>query len=102
MEEFSLIEFPVTDKYFGWPNPFISNGSIIILIQDGKLEFGLYNEPNEETPYPSFLHPIQPPKNKEIEIEVEKYLKQYHPEYFTSMNSIVLACPIRIAEKIIW
>ena len=102
MEELSLIEFLVTDKYFGWPNPFIPNGSIIILIQDNKLEFGIYNEPNEETPYPSFSHPIEPQKNREIELEIEKYIRQNHSEYFTSKNAIVLTCPSRIAEKIIW
>jgi hypothetical protein len=102
MEDLTLIKFKVTNKLFGYPQPFIPDGSIVILIQEGRIEFSLYNEATQDFPNPTFNHPKEQEKNRELELEVEELIKQKHPQYLTSDVSIVLTCPTRIAEKIIW
>ena len=102
MEDLTLIEFRVTHNTYGYPDPFIPDGSIVILIQDGKIEFSLYHEATDEYRYPSFSHPREQEKNKKLELEVTELLMLKYPEYLVSDTSIVLTCPVRIAEKIVW
>ena len=102
MEDFSLIDFIVTDKYFGWPKPFIPDDSVVILIQDAKIGFALYKEATTESPYPTLNHPADQARNKALELEVETYVRQSHPEYLKLKQSIVLTCPKRISEQVIF
>ena len=102
MEDLTPIKFNVTNNLLGYPEPFITDGSIVILIQDGKIEFSLYHQATDEYRYPSFSHPREQGKNKKLELEVTELLKLKYPEYLVSDTSIVLTCPVRIAEKIVW
>lgn len=40
MEEFTLIEFKVTDELLGIPDPYIPDETVIVLIQAGEVEIG--------------------------------------------------------------
>jgi hypothetical protein len=102
MEDLTLIKFKVTNTLFGYPQPFISGGSIVILVQEGRIQFSLYNEATESSPYPSFSHPKVEGENKKLEFEVMGLIKKKHPQYLDSIVSIVLTCPPSIAERIVW
>src|SRR5882672_8236023 len=102
MNEFTIIEFKVTDKYFGYPQPFIPNGYIVLLIQDGKVEISKYNEPTDDNPIPSFDHPKDLPVNKELENRLLNTIKQRYPQYLTLDEAVILTCPNDVLEKIIW
>lgn len=103
MEDFTLIEFKVTDEFYGYPHPFISTGAIVILIQDGKTSISKYHEPTVDEPFPEFTHPsANSIKNKEIEQELSGHIQQHYPQYFSSNESVILLCPGKYWEEIEW
>jgi hypothetical protein len=102
-DDLTFIEFKVTDKYYGYPNPFIQTGSIVLLVQDGEVKISRYHEPTDEEPFPSFSHPSPNiPRNKEIEDELYKYLSTKYPQYLSSEEDVVFLCPIKYISEIIW
>ena len=103
MEDYTKIVFRVTEDFYGYPNPFIENGTIIVLIQDGVTEIGKYEEPTIEHPFPAFSHPD--PKNEinaGLASKLEEDIKQKFPEYIKSDIAITLVCPMEIANQIVW
>lgn len=102
MSELKLIKFKVTDKYYGYPDPFIPNGYIVLLIQDGKVRLSKYNEPTDDNPTPSFDHPKDLPANKELENKLLNTIKEKYPQHLTSDVAVILTCPNDLVEKIIW
>jgi hypothetical protein len=102
-ENLTLIEFKATDKYYGYPNPFIQTGSIVLLIQDGEVKISKYHEPTDEEPFPSFSHPSPDiSRNKEIEDELYNYLSVEYSQYLSAQKSVVFLCPIKYISEIIW
>ena len=102
MSELILIKFRVTDKFYGYPDPFIPNGSVVILIQDGILEIARYNEPTDDTPIPSFDHPKELSINKELANGLFNIIKEKYPQYLLSEVAVTLTCPSYIADKVLW
>jgi hypothetical protein len=102
MDDFSRIIFKVTEDYFGLPYPHVETGTILILIQDGQIEFSRYQEPTKDNPFVSFSHPIFPEKNSQLLLSVEHQLKSRFPEFFRDNTSVVLTCPLGIADLLIW
>jgi hypothetical protein len=70
MEDLTLIKFKVTEDQFGYPEPFIPDGSIVVLIQGGDIQFSLHREATENGAYPTLSHPNDPEKNIDLELEV--------------------------------
>ena len=101
--DLTLIKFKVSDKYYGYPSPFIPDGSIVILIQNGEIKISKYHEPNDDNPFPSFSHPKEGAiGNEKLEAYLSDFISNKYPEYFLSDKSVILTCPSNIAEKIIW
>ena len=38
MSPTTRIRFRVTDDTFGWPEPFVPDGAVVILVQDGRAQ----------------------------------------------------------------
>jgi hypothetical protein len=102
MDDLTLIKFKVTDKHYGFPEPFIPNNYIVLLIQEGKVQISRYNEPTDDNPFPTFEHPNDNAVNKALESHLLKAIKEKHPQYLLSDRDIVVTCPENIVEKIIW
>lgn len=102
MEEFTLIEFKVTDEFLGVPDPYIPDGAVIVLIQDGKVEIGRYNEPSNKEPMPSITHPDKSSDNLDLTEQLLNIIKEKHPHYLASEIAIILTCPKFILEKVKW
>lgn len=102
-DELTLINFKVTEKYYGYPDPFIQTGAVVLLVQDGEVKISKYHEPTDEEPFPSFSHPASDiAKNKEIEDELSRYLRAEYPQYLSTEESVVLLCPKKYLSRIIW
>ncbi|HEY8893622.1 MAG TPA: hypothetical protein VIM79_02365 [Niastella sp.] len=102
-EDLILIQFKVTDEFYGYPDPYMPTGTIVILIQDGKISISKYHEPTVEEPFPSFSHP-DPNLSKNIEIEQKLYdlIQEKHPQYLNSEDSVVVLCPGKYLPEIVW
>lgn len=102
-EDLTFVKFKVTDKYYGYPEPYIQTGSIVLLVQDGQIIISRYHEPTDEEPFPSFSHPSPNiPRNKEIEDELYKYLSVEYPQCLSTEESLVLLCPTKYLSEIKW
>ena len=102
MNEFAVIKFVVTDKYYGCPQPFIPDGTVVILMQEGRIELSRYIEPTIENPTAMFDHPGDPLVNKELEQCIFDIIKEKYPHHLLPDKSVVLSCPLSVAEKIVW
>jgi hypothetical protein len=101
--DITSIKFKVTDKYMGYPEPFIPDGTIVLLIQNGEVIISKYHEPTDIDPYPSFSHPkLEIGQNKEIQKKVYEIIKNEYPRHLKSEESNVLTCPLDFAKEIIW
>lgn len=85
-----------------YPTPYIPNGYIVLLIQDGKVEISRYNEPTEEDPMPSLDHRKDIPVNRELENELLNIIKDKYPQYLNPEVAVIVTCPKEIVEKVIW
>ncbi len=102
MEDFTLIAFKVTDEFLGVPNPYIPDGVVVILIQDGKVEIGRYNEPSIKEQMPSIIHPDKSSDNLDLTEQLLNMIKEKLPQYLASEMAVVLTCPNSILEKVKW
>jgi len=60
------IVFKYIKDTYSFPNPDISNRTIVIIVQNGGAKIGKYEEPTPpENPMPSFSHPANSEKLKE-------------------------------------
>jgi len=99
MKELTLITFRVTDKYFGYPDPYIANGSYVILIRDNIIKVGKYEEPSAENPIPTFIFPIN---NIDVDRLAIDLITQNSSNYLNQEDDVVLTCPSYISNKVIW
>ena len=93
------IVFRCTETTFGSPVPYIPNGTIIILVQDGEAIIGKYEEPTEDEPSPSFSHPINESELKEETLET---VKSHFPNVGASKNARTFVCPDYLFAKALW
>ena len=94
------ITFRCTKDTFGYPDPYIPNGTIVILIQNGEAEIGRWEEPTPpENPMPSFDHPIN---TKELKAEVLQIVLKNHPNINLYGGFLCYVCPKEMASKAIW
>ena len=96
MEE---IVFRVTETTYGSPFPYIPNGSIVILVQQGEAVIGKYEEPTEDEPSPSFSHPIN---SAELKKEALEIVKVSYPNVAKSKNARTFICPETLSTKAKW
>jgi hypothetical protein len=102
-ENLTLIRFKVTDEFYGYPEPYIPPGTIVILIQDRKISISKYHEPTVEEPFPSFTHPDSNlSKNIEIEQKLYSLIHEEYSQYLYSEDSVVLLCPGKYLGEIVW
>jgi hypothetical protein len=103
IEDLTLIRFKVTDTFYGYPDPYIPTGTIVILIQNGKTSISKYHEPTIDDPFPGFTHP-DPTLIKNMEIEQKLYglIHDIYFQYLNSEESVVLVCPGKYLGEIVW
>lgn len=99
MDKLTKIVFKVTSKTYGLPYPSIKDKTVLIIVQNGDVEFGMYHEPNSKTPYPSFSHP----KNaKEVKLLGQRIIKNENPEYLNSDLTLQFICPEEYLHNLMW
>lgn len=93
------IVFRCTETTFGSPVPYIPNGTIVILVQDGKAIIGKYEEPTEDEPSPSFSHPIN---ESELGEEALETVESHFPNVVASEIARTFVCPDYLSVKAKW
>ncbi|MDJ1467261.1 hypothetical protein [Xanthocytophaga flava] len=99
MEEIIFVNFKVTDRYYGYPDPYIADQTCVILIQDDTIEICKYHKPTDDNPFPSFSHASNNEELKELAIRI---VKEKFPQYVEYTESIVLTCQEFISNKVVW
>lgn len=93
------VKFRVTEKYFGVPEPFIPDESLIILYQDGRAQIGKYYAATDENRSPYFSHP----KNwQELEPELLVLIRKQFPEDIDDEDSNCYLLPEEYINKLLW
>jgi hypothetical protein len=95
-----LIEFRCTEDTYGMPFPHIPDGSIVILVQDGRAQVGRYEEPRPpDEPFPAFDHPA----NVEgLESEAMRRVLAEFPDIDPHGRALVFICPEELAARAVW
>lgn len=99
--EKALVEivFRCTETTFGSPEPFIENGRIIILVQNGKVTVGKYHAATDSDPSFYFTHP----KNEEtLKIKALELIKMFKPHSLKNQNATFFTCPTTLEEEAAW
>jgi hypothetical protein len=93
------IVFRCTANTYGSPFPYISDGTIVILVQQGEASIGHYEEPTGANPFPVFSHPTN---NAELKQETLERVKSFYPDIATSDQARTFVCPESLASKAKW
>jgi hypothetical protein len=94
------IEFRCTDATFGMPFPHIPDGSIVILVQDGRAEVGRYEEPRPpDEPSPAFDHPVNA---EELAVDALRAVLGTFPYIDLNGPSLTFTCPDELAARTVW
>jgi hypothetical protein len=102
MKDFDLIKFTVTDKYYGVPKPYIPEGTVVLLIQDGSVGIRKYEAPTDEDPVPKLCPAKDDIVNEILETDLLNVIRYSYPEYLLQDKAVILICPNDILDKIIW
>lgn len=93
------IIFRVTEKYYGVPDPFVPDNTLLIMYQDFVAQIGKYHEANEQDRSPSFSHP----KNwKEFSVALKKLVKNNYPDDYKDEDLSCYILPNEFINKLIW
>ena len=101
MEDLTIIEFKITNGTYGYPSPYIPDGSIVLMIQDNEVKFAKYQNA-KQSGFPSFSHPNPFIQNTEVEREIVALIEEKYPDMFSTERSFILTCPKRFIDKIVW
>lgn len=102
MEDFGFIKFTVTDKYYGVPDPYIPNGTTVLLIQGGRVRICRYEEPTDEDRIVRLSHAKDDVLNEILEADLLNVINYNYPQYLLQAEAVTLICPQNILDKIIW
>ena len=84
------IVFRVTQQYYGWPEPFIEDGTLVIFVQDHEAKVTEYAAPTEEDPNPWFWDI----ENKdELIPEAERLVREGAPAALKVERATFFLCP---------
>ncbi len=82
------------------PTPHIPDGSLIILVQNGRAEIGRYEEPRPpEYRSPAFDHPANV---EELADAAMTAVLQSFPDIDLYGDALVFTCPPDLATRAIW
>jgi len=101
-EDFALIKFTVTDKYYGVPEPYIPDGTVVLLVQDGRVSICKYEEPTDEDRSVRLNHAKDDILNEILETDLLNVIRYNYPQYLLQDKAVILICPKDIIDKIIW
>ncbi|MFN8513028.1 MAG: hypothetical protein U0232_11690 [Thermomicrobiales bacterium] len=95
-----LIEFRVTKDTFGWPHPFIPNGTTVILLQKSNARVMRYEAPQPpDDPFPK----LDPAANAvDLGPEALRLVLAQFPDAQSSEKDQVFTCPDELAVKAAW
>ena len=94
------IVFRVTETTFGSPEPYIPDGTYVILVQDGRAQVGRYEAPNPpDEPSPAFAHPVNV---NDLESAALDAVRSAFPRFERIKTSQVYTCPTELAARAIW
>lgn len=92
------IQFRVTDKYYGWPDPFIEDGTLVIFVQFPEIVVTEYAAPTDEEP----THWFWDLENKDaLTSEAEREIKEHAPHALKTSQPMIFLCPKELAIKAI-
>lgn len=90
------IEFSTGGTY-AIPSPHIDDGSMVILVVNGKANVSRYAAARSpEEPSPSFDHPVNV---EALEAEAMKLVRAQFPELNASEEVAVFTCPVELAKR---
>jgi len=82
------------------PNPPVPDGTVMILVQDGKAVLGRYEAPTPPgNPMPAFDHPIN---SAELEDEARRRVIVEHPNTDLHGPALTFICPSELAARAVW
>jgi hypothetical protein len=94
------IEFRCTDDTYGMPFPPIPDGSIVILVQDGRAEVGRYEEPRPpDEPSPAFDHPANA---ADLSADALRAVLAAFPHIDLNGPAVTFTCPAELAARAVW
>lgn len=93
------ITFKPTSKSFGSPEPYIPDGTFVILVQDGRAQVGRYEAATTDVPWPTILHPVN---SVQLESDALDAVRSAFPDFEEIKDSQVYTCPPELATRAIW
>jgi hypothetical protein len=102
MEDFAPIRFTLTDSYYGIPEPYIPNGTIVLLVQDGRVRICKYEEPTNEERVVRLSNAKDDVLNEILEADLLNIISYNYPQYLLQEKAVTLICPQNILDKIVW
>lgn len=99
MQKLKKIIFKVTDENYGTPYPYIKDGTILIIYQNGEAGFGKYHMATLENPFPTFSHPKN---NKMLSLLALKIIGNDDQDHLNSDVSLHFVCPEEYLDKLMW
>ena len=94
------VVFRCTEDTYGMPDPFVPDGTVMILAQDGAAELSRYEAPTPpDDPFPRFDHPVN---SAELQGEALKRVLAEHPDIDLHGNALTFVCPPDLAARAVW
>jgi hypothetical protein len=94
------IEFRCTNDTYGMPFPHIPNGTVIIMVHEGRAQVGRYEEPQlPDKPWPAFAHPTNV---AELETDAMRQVLGEFADIDPNKESLVFTCPQELAARAVW
>lgn len=85
---------------FGMPDPFVPDGTIVILLQRGRAEVARYEA---ATPSSNRFPSLAPARNwEDLETDALLAIRKAFPHHVRSKRAHVYWCPTNIAKRAIW
>ena len=82
------------------PDPPVPDGTVMILVQNGKAELGRYNAPTPpKSRFPSFDHPVN---GEDLQDEALQRVLAEQPNTDLHGPALTFICPHELAVRAVW
>ena len=94
------VVFRCTEDTYGMPDPFVPDGTVMILVQDGTAEVSRYEAPTPpDNPFPALDHPVN---SAELQGEALKRVLAEHPDIDLHGDALTFICPPDLEARAVW